>query len=342
MPFKRFVQAYLLYGERQARIIERLRGFDLNCNEHDLEPIVEQTSAPLPPVLAEKFKSAIPLAPYTEEIDKQWLEANGLYEFYDFVMRRKQVLDETPPYFKWFNDCLWILAHREITCVVNIFMFNNETLESISDIITFKYRRKVGIEALERYRSIFWDTSAIDAKDALYSYIPFRDNALIVRVRSGVDTEIERWDSSSSDGSDTPIVFHDSQYIKWKLGYKKFDIPSPDDFLDQVKKDSYFKYYEAMNMIRSVEEEEESGRNDKLGDFDSKRKRFRNVEEQRVKAAKAWLDLYLRAEKSKRPDTPGDADIFEKMAGLNMEFDTEKLVSIDDHPEIMEEIRKDM
>lgn len=342
VPFKRFVQAYLFYGERFPKIIERLSGFDFSCNESDLAPILDECAAPLPQSLASKFNNTLPFNPYTDDFERQWLEKLGLYEFFDFIMRRKQTVDLRPDYFKWFNDCLWILSNQEVTCIVNILMFNNEPFDSISDIITCKYKKKIGVEALTRYRHIFWDTSACDAKDTLRHYIPFRSNTMIVKMRSGHETEIEKWDSVASDGSDTPIAFHDSNYIKWKIGYKKIEVPKIEDFLEQVKRDSYFKYYEAMNMIRSAEEESEDGMNEKIGQFSVTKRRLRNVEEQKAKAAKAWLDMYIRANRNKPIETKMDEDIFAKMNALKMEFDTEKLVSINDNPTMFEDIRKDL
>ena len=102
-----------------------------------------------------------------------------------------------------------------------------------------------------------------------------------------------------------------------------------------------FKYYETMNMVRSTEEEYEDGFNDKIGQFNVNRRKRRNVEEQKVKAAKGWVDLYTKAHKAKKPEVVGDEDIFKKMNEIPMTFDSEKLLSVDDLPELMEDIRKD-
>ena len=341
VPFKRLVQAYLFYGERLPRIMERLQGFDFECTEADLSYILDDCKMGLPESLAKKFNDCLPFNPYTNEIEKQWLQHLGLFEFFDFIMRRKQEVEERPPYFKWFNDCLWILGHRDITCLVNILMFNDDPLDTISDVISCKYRKKIGVEALERYKHIFWDTSAVDAKDAMYFYSPFRKNTLIVKSRpSELEAEISQY-QSSDDGVDEQVAFHDSNYIKWKIGYKKLNVPTADDFLEQVKVDSMFKYYEAMNMIRSVEEHAENGFNDKIGQFNLERKIRKNVEEQRIKAAKGWLDLYARAHKAKKPENTGDEDIFKKMSELPMQFDSEKLLSVNDVPNMLDDIRKD-
>jgi hypothetical protein len=340
-PFKRLVKTYLFNGERLPQIIDRLKGFDFSCEESDLAYIMEECKSMLPETLAKKFEECQPFNPYTTEIEKQWLEQLGLFEFFDFIMRRKQP-DEKPLYFKWFNDCLWILAHGDITCLVNILMFNGDELDSISDVITCKYKKKIGIEALSRYRDIFWDTSSMDAKDTMYFYAPFRKNALIVKNRSPeLEAEIQQYDSSN-DGLDEQVVFHDSNYIKWKIGYKKINVPTAEDFLEQVRVDSMFKYYEAMNMVRSTEENSESGFNDKIGQYNSERKVRRNVEEYRAKAAKNWFDLFLRANKAKKPESVGDEDIFDRMSKMSMTFDSDKLATVEDLPKMMEDIREDM
>ena len=114
VPFKRLVHAYLFAGERFPSIVEKLKRFEFDCNEADLAYILEECRAPLPDDLSKKFIDCIPFNPYTSEIEKQWLEQLGLFEMFDFILKRKQT-DEKPPYFKWFNDCLWILENRDIS-----------------------------------------------------------------------------------------------------------------------------------------------------------------------------------------------------------------------------------
>lgn len=342
VPFKRFVQTYLFYGERLPKIIDRLKGFEFFCEESDLDYVLEECRSILPESLAKKFDDCIQFNPYTSEIEEQWLERAGILEFFNFIMTRKSE-GEKPPYFKWFNDCLWIMAHRDIMCVVNILLFNGDSLDSISDLISCKYKKKIGIEALQRYKDFFWDTSATDAKDAMYFYTPFQSSALIIKSRPpAIDAELSS-NLSSNDGIDEMVVFNDSNYIRWKIGYKKFTAPSAEDFLEQVRVDSMFKYYEAMNAIRSIEEEDEHGFNDKIGQFNVQRTKRRNVEEQKAKSAKAWFDLFMKANKAKKPvDDNKDEDVFKKMAELSMTFDSEKLVNVEDAKDMLEDIRSDL
>ena len=210
----------------------------------------------------------------------------------------------------------------------------------------FKYRKKIGVDTLELYARVFWDTESLTAKEAFYFCDPFKKNALIVRhLRSG-DTEITMSGDDADtehDGSDVPFTFHDTKYIKWKIGYRDIEVPAPRDFLEQVKKDSYYKYYESMNMTQSVETEVEDGNDDRLGEYEHKKVKHRNVEEQRAKMAKHWVDLYLKAEDSIPDGGNSSEDFFEKMRQLKLDFeDVEKIASIDDMPGVLDDIRGDM
>jgi hypothetical protein len=196
------------------------------------------------------------------------------------------------------------------------------------------------METLSLYGSLFWDTSAMNAKDAIYFYEPFRRNTMIIRtIRGG--TEFEKVDDPSNDGSDVAVTFHESDYIKWKIGFKKVTVPGPDAFLDKVMQDSYFKYYEAMNMLQSVEEEVKDGNNDEFGHYDESKKIKRNVEEQRAKSAKAWLDMFLRAKKYKS-DGSGEDDMVKRIKALTIDFVDEKLARIDENEDMLGDIKKDM
>jgi len=204
------------------------------------------------------------------------------------------------------------------------------------------------------YRTIYWDPEYTTAKEALYYCEPFRKNALVVRNMRG-GTEFEKItdidvDDESSDGSDVPLVFHDAQYIKWKIGYRDISVPSSKEFLESVKQDSYFKYYEAQNMTRSVEieEEEESGQNDKLGPFESTKKKVkkRNLEEQKANMAKKWLEMFIKAENALPKEGKNKDEFFEKMKQLELEFsddDTEESIAhIDSIDGMMDDIKGDM
>ena len=322
-------------GKMKADIIANLAKFDFFATEEDLSPALDELYTLLPPIIKDRMDLKEPV------IDIAWLEKLGCLEFIEFMNKRKNPGIEWPDYFKWLNDCLWILANKDLTCLVNIFMFNNEPMDSISDIISFKYKKKIGIEALERYRALFWDMSTLNAKDAMYFYPPFRESVMILKKH--ISESEDPLKESSHDGSELTIVFNDSDYIKWKIGYNKVTVPSTDLFLDQVLKDSYYKYQEVMSMLHSIEESSESGFNDKIGEFSSSKTVRRNVEEHRAKAAKAWMDMFFRAQKYKSPDKAKDSDeVLGRVKQLLLSFEDEKMVTLEDNKDILDDIKGDM
>jgi hypothetical protein len=259
-------------------------------------------------------------------------------------MRRDTERENPPEYFKWCADCLWIHGYKDVMSIVNILMFNEESLEEISNIVMYKYRKKIGIDALQLYKRIFWDTEVLTAKEALYHCEPFRNNALIIRKLRDGNTEVSSMDDDENDGSDVPFTFHNNEYIKWKIGYKNIVAPTARDFIEKIKTDSYYKLYEAMNMTQSVEIEKEDGTNDQFGSFEKTITKKRNVEEQRVKLVKHWMDIYLKANDAMPAgDGAKDKDFFEKMKQLELDFeDDEKIVSIKDVPEMLDDIKQEM
>jgi len=337
VPFRRFITTFLLFGNDVRFIVDKLCEFGYQIADGEVSEIFTELKSILP----EKYKEIVD----KKEIfpaDSEWLKQFGVFEFYDFISRNKSNIEDPPDYFKWCNDCMWVHGYKDIMVIVNILLFNQEDLESISKIISYKYRKKISIDALELYKKVFWDCENLTAKEALHYCKPFKNNALIVRnLRSGNEAEM-LIDSESNDGSDVPFTFHDASYIKWKIGYRDVSVPAPKDFLDKVKTDSYFKYYETMNMTQSLEVEEEEGSNDKIGVFNNSRIKRRNVEEQKAKMAKHWIDLYIKAQGNIPSEGHEKENFFEKMEQLELKFEEEKIARIDDMPEVMADIKGDM
>jgi hypothetical protein len=229
-------------------------------------------------------------------------------------------------------------------CLVNILLFNNDSVEEICDIISFKYKKKIGVDTLELYKRMFWETENLTAKDALEYCIPFRDNMLIVKKMRGGDTEVHIREEMD-DGADVPITFHNTNYIKWKIGYNKtVEVPTAKDFLSKVKTDSYYKYYEAMNMTKSIQVEEEDGVG-QFGDFNQNNVLKKNVEEQRVKMAKGWFDIFLKANEAMPESGEDTKSFFDKMGQLELDFtegEEEKIARIQDMPEVLGDIKGDL
>lgn len=343
IPFKRFVITFLLFGKAIGYIVDKLESFGYNISDAEVSDAFDELTDTLPADLAARIREGHILS-LENESHVQWLNHFGVFEYYDYILNHHKIAGSTDDHqhFKWCDDCLWAHGHRDVMSLINIFLFNKEDLEEISKIVMFRYRKKVGVDALELYQRMFWDTEGLSAKEALFYCKPFMNNALIVRkFRSGL-TELETIDGEAGDGSDVPITFHDTNYIKWKIGYREFEVPTPGDFMRRVQEDSYFKYLETMSMTRSVEIEEEEGSNDKIGNFDSTKTKKRNVEEQRVKMAKHWLDVYLKAHESMPTGGPRDDDFFDKMEELELGYEDEKIVSIEDNKSILDEITGDM
>jgi len=345
IPFKRFIITLLLFNKSIPYIVDKLKSFGYHVEDAAVGVIFKELKDTLPSSIKSLIESGTSLDP-SDETHKQWLEHFGILDFYDYINSSGKRSDGSPLYFKWFDDCMWIHTYRDIMCLVNIFLFNGEPPDQISDVVQFKYKKKIGVDAIGRYQSIFWNTDGMTAKDAVESCIPFQDNSVIVRsIRKGSEKFLPTENEPSNDGSDIGFVFHDSEYIKWKIGYRSTRVPGTADFLDQVKRDSYFKYYESMNATQSVESEESTGFNDKIGEFSQKMTRYRNLEEQRAKLAGKWLETFLKADKGKPPENMDKDDFFERMQQVELEFSEftdEKIVNIKDNPDVIKDIKGDM
>jgi len=345
VPFAKFIATFLLFNKSIGYIIEKLKEFGYSITEDEVSRIFKYIRNCLPEKYRTLVESHQPFDINNPE-HVEWLKHFGVFEFYDFIIRQNDDLENAPDYFNWCLNCMWIHGYRDVMSLINILLFNKEPYEEISKIIMFKYRKKIGVDTLSLYENVFWNTSEITAKEAVYYCVPFRDNALIIRqIRGGA--EVSMVDKSISDpmhdGSDVPFTFHDSSYIKWKIGYRDIAVPTSRDFLEQVKRDSYFKYYESFNMTQCVDVEKEDGHDDKLGDFEHNKVKHRNIEEQRAKMMKHYLDLYLKAEESMPSGGAKTEDFFKKMAQTQLQFDeNEKMARIDDVPDILADIKGDM
>jgi len=348
VPFGRFIATFLLFNKDVQYIVEKLSDFGY----HVTDDIVEESFKELKETLPDKYREIIENRGVFNPEDPEhaeWLKHFGVFEFYDFIVRKAKTKEaDHPPYFNWCENCMWVHKNKDVMVLINILLFNGEPSDSISKVIMYKYRKKLGAETIDLYRKVFWDIDVITAKEALFYCKPFRNNALIVRnLRSG--GELEKLDNNeTNDGSDVPFTFHDASYIKWKVGYRDVSAPTSKDFMEHIKKDSYYKYYEAMSMTQSIEidEEDEDGNNEKLGDFNSRKVKIkkRNVEEQRAKMAKNWMDIYIKADAAIPAGGESEKSFFERMDQLELGFDDEKeeLARVEDIPGAFDDIKSDM
>lgn len=341
VPFRRFITTFLLFNKNVNFIVKKLNKFGYKVSEQEVSEIFTDLKNTLPQKYRELVESR-QIFNLEDKVHVEWLKTLGVFEYYDFIVRGSSKPKDPPEYFKWCEDCMWVHGYKDVMVIVNILLFNEEDFESISSIISYRYRKKIGIDALALYKKVFWDSNDMTAKEALHYCIPFRNNALIIRnLRSGGEAEMLK-DREDNDGSDVPFTFHDASYIKWKLGYRNVEVPTPRDFLERVKQDSFYKYYETINMTQSIEVEEEEGSNDKIGAYNGLRIKRRNVEDQKAKLAKHWTDLYIKANNNLPSEGSNKNDFFDKMEQLELEFEEEKIARIDDMPEVLNDIKQDM
>jgi len=343
IPFKRFIITLLFCGKTVDDIVDKLKTFSYEVSADEVSSIFSDMRNVLPDKIKELIEMRT-LMSVDDPSHAEWLQYFGVLEIYDYIVRGPKNIDDPPKYFKWCEDCVWAHTYRDIMSLINIFLFNGEDIESISEIIMVKHKRKIGVDALQLYQSIFWNTDNLTAKDAHRYCVPFRNNALIIRQFRTGNSEIEmRVGADAHDGCDVPFNFHDSDYIKWKIGYK-VTAPTPNDFLEKVQTDSAFKYYETMNMAQSVEIEESEGSNDIVGAFQNTKSKKRNVEEMRVKMAKDWLGLYIRARDNMPDGSNKSDDFFKKMRELDLDFGdcSEQIANIEDMPDVADDIKDDM
>jgi hypothetical protein len=342
-PFKKFILTFLLFNKTIPFIIDKLKEFGYFIDEKEVSGIFTEMKNYLPPSIIELLNSRAAFD-INNESHIEWLKYFEIFEFYDFIIRRDSAKDP-PEYFKWCSDCLWVHSYKDVMCLINILLFNDESLDEISKIIMFKYKKKIGVDALLLYKTMFWNTDSMTAKEALYYCIPFRQNTLIIRkLRSG-DSELLTISADLDSGSDLPITFHDTNYIKWKIGYRDVVAPTAHDFIEQIKRDSYFKYYETMSMTQCADTSSEEGTNDEFGAFSKSSTTKKNVEEQRVKLAKSWIDIYMKANEAMPVGGGETKDFFEKMQQVCLDFgepEDEKIARIEDIPGVLNDVKGDL
>ena len=339
VPFERFIVALLFLSKSIPYIVEKLKTFHYHITDVEVSEIFDDLKTILPATLCNHVVSGNALS-VNDDTHAQWLKQLNVFEIYDYMVRGK--IADPPEYFKWMDDILWAHGHEDVMTLINIFLYNGEDKASISKIISFKYRRKIGVDALILYEMVFWNSQTITSKEAVYHCIPFRSNTAVVRnLRSG-GADIGTFDESATTGSDVDFLFHDNDYIKWKIGYKEIDVPGAREFFESVKKDSYFKYYEVMSMMQSIETFDEDGQNDKIGAYESHKISRKNVEEQKARLSKMWLNMYMLANES-APEGAEKKRFFEELNQVALDFNNnDKIVSIDSLPEALEDIKGDM
>ena len=231
--------------------------------------------------------------------------------------------------------------------IPNDFVSKHLGKSNISSVIQFKYHKKISVDALSLYKSIYWDTSSISSKEAVLSCIPLRNSSYIVKRLEDGSAEVTHAASTmpeSDNGFVGDISIMDSKYIKWKIGYKEdIKVPTTKSFMEDVKMDSYMKYKEALYMAKSIEASTDNGEGPE-GPINVTRIKRKNVESERMRLMKGYLDMFIRADE-KMPDetTEEEANFFNNLQQVNMRFiDDDKIMDAKEVENLLDDIAGDM
>jgi hypothetical protein len=353
-PFKKFIQAHYFAGQPVHNTIGICGIYGYLTTTGEVSKYYAEISDILPQALQDLMANGGHFDS-TNDSHSQWLKHFGVFEVYDYMSRRKIKMDDTPAYFKWIEDILWMNKLPDVQTVVNILMFNGEPDHTISGIISFKYKRKVGVDALRLHRELFWNCLILDAKSALYYCKNFHSSALVIRqITSGTCvlntseelekaiTSIASGDEYGDDGNNVGVVFQDPEYIKWKIGVPDAKVPDTREFLEEVKKSSIFKFREASMISQSIEVEEKKGNNAALGDFNETITKKRNTEERRSRMMKEYLDMFIKAEKAMPEKKDDTENFFQRLDQLEMNFGGERLAVATDQKDLFADIVGDV
>ena len=338
-PFHKYIINLVFANENILHICDNLVKKNFYVTRDEIDSVYNDVLSTAPSSIHEFIHNKQPLN-IDDPSHVEFLNYYGVYEIYSYPFLKDK--EDRPRYCKWIEDINWIMSYDDIMTLVNMMIFNDEDHDNISTIIQFKFKKKIGVDTIDMYKEIFWNVGNISAKEAMKYYPILRDSSAIIRMLSNGDSEIETL-RESSNGINIPFYSMDSDYIKWKVGYK---VKAPDlkSFLQKVQTDSMYKYEEAMKMVRSVEVSTEEGVGFEGNEVDITRTSRKNVESEKLKIAKGYVDLFIKAaEKMPVEQSEEEADFFKNLEQLTLEFvNNEKILSAKDIPGLMEDIRRDI
>lgn len=342
-PFYKYVICMILSNKNVGDISRLASKRHFIIKEDEVNNIYQDLLSISSDKLVDKLKKKILLDP-DDKSDSDIMDYYGVREMYMNFNYPSQCKEEKFP--KWLDDIDWLCKYYDVQTITNIFLFNGEPLDMISSVLQFKYRKKIGIETLKLYKSMFWDVDNISAKEAALYYPTLRNSTYIVRMLTDGYAEVEHAEFNSPEeqnGLTTSFAVMESSYIKWKIGYKDVAVPSTKDFLESVKTDAMYKYQESLNMVRSQDVQTENGELVE-GNVNVNRTNKRNTERERATLMKGYLDMFIKADGALPEDTSKEeASFFKNLQQIKMEFaNDEKIVSIDDDKQMLEDIKGDM
>ena len=345
IPFYKYIISQVFNNKNIQYICDDLADKHYNITPDEVNSVYKDVLSTSSPAVLEKLKSSIPL---DIEEDAEILEHYDIAEYFEYIVKGTCSVEEMPKHAKWFEAMEWIMDYEDVMALVNLFIFNDEPLLSISSVLQFKYKKKVSVGALTEYKKLYWNTDNISGKEALFYCKSLRSSSYVVRKFADGELEVSHREMQfpeSSNGYEEPSYMMDTNYIKWKIGYKKkeIEVPTTKDFLEGVKMDAMYKYQEALHMERAHEVDKEEGIGFEGNSIDITRTKRKNVEAERARLMKGYLDLFIKADDKMPEDTADEESFFKNLQQINMTFEnTEKMINIDERPDILEDIKGDL
>jgi len=315
----------LFAGQDANFIIGRCRDFGYLCTDADVVAISKEIRSTASKNITSLFEARQPLDVGNEK-HREWMQYYGVAELMTFMASKDK--PDPPEYFKWVRDAIWINSVDEAQVITNALIFNGDDDEAIAAVLRFKYRRILSFEAVKLHRKIFF--SGEFSSDVAIKYcLRMAGSTAVLRSISG-ETQMRHDDAGTVKrvdndfGQTRELVFHDSNYIKWKIGYPEVKPPRAEDFLDKVMADASFRYYEAGQMQQFARRKFEEGTSAVTGQqYSNSVANYENVAEAQAKLMEKYTNIYIRAMKSK-PNMRSSAaqDLIDKLSQLSIDFDT--------------------
>jgi len=345
IPYYKYIINQVFYSNKIQNICDDLNKRHFSISYEEVSEIYNDLVNTLPEIVRESVMKREPLS-LDIKAHEDILKYYGIYDLYTYTVFKNNRPPEAPYFFKWLDDLDWVMRYEDVMTLVNVLMFNGEPLEGISSVVLFKYKKKVGYDALVMYKELFWDIDVMSAKEAIKYCNMLKNSSYVIRRFVDGEVEVEHAEFKSPEdynGTSQAFYMMDTNYIKWKIGYKS-DVKIPDvkDFLNEVKMDSIYKYQEALNMTRVVDVDTEEGEGFQ-GPISITKVKKRNVESERVRLMKSYLDLFIKAEEKMPDDSKEEESFFKNIQQLNMTFvNNEKILNVDDDPQILLDVKDDM
>lgn len=350
---KKYILSLFFLNKDRNAILDLVEGLGFKIEKHEITSVVDEYKLILPPTITELLNSGQPLDPEDKDV-VPWLQYLKIEQYYDYLYENGAKELYTPLYYKWCRDATWISEEQNVRSLVNIFLFNEEPLESIVKIVAFKFRKRISQKALEIYQEIFWNTTGVTAREAVFRYIPFQNTVVIIKRLEGdyntAESDIGTYATAEVVGG---ILDQDINWVKWKIGVKGIEVPTPEKFLTRVQGDVAMLYEEVMSSdnIREVKVTKNKCRTTVDGEgnmgselYDETEISTKNTLDYKMNSMKKLTDLYVKAEVSMpKEGSTSTQQFFEKLKEIELTYTADydaKIVELESNPEAFEDYLK--